>query len=91
MDKYTTEKVSAAQFVETYQLDDDWVYLRHLASRKASLTKWFKKQDVSSSQAWLDSWARIVHQTTQKTANDPIIFVCDVAEFDSWVAQTLAD
>ena len=91
VDKYTTEKVSTARFVEAYQLDADYDYLRHLASRKASLTKQFKKQNVSSSQAWLDSWARIVHETSQKTSDDPIIFVCDVDEFDQWVARTLAD
>ena len=91
MNAYTMTKVDPDVFAIAYNLGGDYDYLDDLRRGVRSLRPMFRSQSVNSHQAWLDSFAQITHQTTQRHDDDFIVFTCDADDFLTWVDALLAE
>lgn len=82
---YRIKKVHAAVFASAYALDQDGDRLVLIARWMQELHPMFRSQrGCADQQAWLDEFARVVHQTS-RPRTDPVIWTCDAAEFADWV------
>ena len=89
MNAYTMTKVDPDVFAIAYNLGGDYDYLDDLRRGVRSLEPMWRKQNTSDRQAWLDSWAHIVHETSQRHKGDPVIFTTDADDFLTWVDALL--
>ena len=82
---YTIAKVQPAQFAAAYGIDQDGDRLVLVVRWMQELHPMFRSQrDCADQQAWLDEFARVVHQTSQRHRTDPVIWTCDAGEFAEW-------
>ena len=80
-------KVDAAEFAAAYGLDSDEPRLAYVIESMQSLHPMFRSQRrCADQQAWLDEFARIVHETTQRHQGDPVVWTCDADEFAQWAS-----
>ena len=91
MNAYTMTKVDPDVFAIAYNLAGDYDYLDDLRRGVRSLEPMWRKQNTGDRQAWLDSFARITHQTTQRHDDDLIVFTCDADDFLTWVDALLVE
>ena len=91
MNAYTMTKVDPDVFAIAYNLAGDYDYLDDLRRGVRSLAPMFRSQSVNSHQAWLDSFAQITPQTTQRHDDDFIVFTCDADDFLTWVDALLVE
>ena len=82
---YTMEKVSVGCFLTDYNISDDQAY--RVAWMLLAAKPMHKSQKKLSGQAWLDEYARIVHQTSGRFKDDSIIVVPILGEFLAHVAE----
>ena len=72
-------------FISDYNISDDQA--RRIGEMLLAGKPMHKNQKGLVGQAWLDEYARIVHQTSQQFKDDPVIVVPPVGEFLEYVAE----
>lgn len=88
---HTIIKVSANEFAEAYGLDRDAQFLTHVVRSMETLHPIFRSQrGCADQQAWIDEYARVVHETSQLHQGDPVIYTADAAEFSRWAMDWMA-
>lgn len=89
MNTRTMIRVSPQEFLRAYNLYDDGMYQVVLVAAMRRLEPVFKKQDTGSPQAWVDSFARTVHETSQRHNGDAVIFTTDADELGEFVDEAM--
>ena len=84
----TMIKVSPQEFLRAYNLYDDGMYQIVLMVAMRKLAPVFKNQATDDAQTWLDSFAQIVHQTSQIHRENPIVFTTDAVELEQFVGDS---
>ena len=88
---YTMDTVTPERFAQSYGLWDTTDELHRVCEKMSSLEAMYGNQNTGDRQAWLDSWAHIVHRTSQRHKGDPVIFTTDADEFLAWADALLAE
>ena len=86
---YTMDTVTPERFAQSYGLWDTTDELHRVCEKMSRLEPMYGNQNTSDRQAWLDSWAHIVHETSQRHKGDPVIFTTDADDFLTWVDALL--
>lgn len=84
---YSTQRVSAADFAYAYHLDSDAATLAHVVDSMTALRPIHRHQRCTDQQAWLDDYARIVHESSMLTREDGVVWTTDAAAFAAWAAE----
>lgn len=85
---YNTKIVPAAEFAAAYGLDNDGDRLTFVVQAMVDGKSIFHHQRTDTMDHWLEDFARIVHESSLRFKDDPVVYVTDPDEFLDWVGRS---